>query len=477
MDDLLSRARTQAERSEPSVRATALLRIARVQTAFDRDEAVETLKMGLAETRRLPDRKRSYLDHARQVTAAVAPNLLSEFPSGDHGRLPHEPEKLVSIMLEHKLVDAAFEYVMGYKESSGFPFGYSVNLILRMEDEGRRVTVLRRAIEAWRTARHDMFRRNFIRLFGSQWRLLPEAEAREVVREIVREEMERHDESTSAGYPDGIHISSRREHTFFEIVHVLRHLDASLAESLIAGHEQLAAAVRRFPYGKETMIEESEERRKAAGESRGGSVMSAGTPRDIPYARALMAASKDGDFEPVIEDAMERFRVDTNPDSANPRPKEFWPSTCAFRTILHRAGKRVGRGAAGYLDRIPDNDLRLFAQIELAAALAGLPEWGETQMTHRPPPGGPPGGGDRVGMPPGFGLRGVAMRSPDGSSIRCPKCKWLPSSEDRWFCKCGHRWNTFWTRGLCPACRYQWAVTTCQRCGEWSTHSEWYVPE
>jgi hypothetical protein len=39
-------------------------------------------------------------------------------------------------------------------------------------------------------------------------------------------------------------------------------------------------------------------------------------------------------------------------------------------------------------DRIPDEDLRLFARIELAAALAGLPEFPETQRTQRRPPDG-----------------------------------------------------------------------------------------
>jgi len=39
LDDLLAGARAQAERSEPPVRAAALLRIARVQTAFDRGQA------------------------------------------------------------------------------------------------------------------------------------------------------------------------------------------------------------------------------------------------------------------------------------------------------------------------------------------------------------------------------------------------------------------------------------------------------
>jgi hypothetical protein len=27
--------------------------------------------------------------------------------------------------------------------------------------------------------------------------------------------------------------------------------------------------------------------------------------------------------------------------------------------------------------------------------------------------------------------------------IRCPLCGWSPRKEDKWFCTCGHGWNTF----------------------------------
>ena len=73
-----------------------------------------------------------------------------------------------------------------------------------------------------------------------------------------------------------------------------------------------------------------------------------------------------------------------HPDRPNQAPQEFWPSTCTFRSILYSAGKRLGREAAVYLDRIPEADLRLFAQIELAAGLAGLPELRGTQREYRP---------------------------------------------------------------------------------------------
>ena len=47
----------------------------------------------------------------------------------------------------------------------------------------------------------------------------------------------------------------------------------------------------------------------------------------------------------------------------------------------------MGADAGRYLARIDDPDLRLFAQIELAAALAGLPELHGIERQHAQPPG------------------------------------------------------------------------------------------
>jgi hypothetical protein len=61
--------------------------------------------------------------------------------------------------------------------------------------------------------------------------------------------------------------------------------------------------------------------------------------------------------------------------------------------------------------------------------------------------------------------------------IRCPRCAWQPARSDRWSCGpggCGHVWNTFDTRGRCPACDRDWQETACLRCGQWSPHEEWY---
>jgi hypothetical protein len=64
----------------------------------------------------------------------------------------------------------------------------------------------------------------------------------------------------------------------------------------------------------------------------------------------------------------------------------------------------------------------------------------------------------------------------DELEIYCPKCAWRPQPEDRWSCEpsCGTVWNTFWTRGLCPGCRKQWADTQCLACRQFSPHQQWY---
>ena len=452
--DLLTRCRNQAERSSPSVRAAARMRIARVQSATDPGRARITFEMALDEIRSLPSREGQVLfEQAQQVAAAFAPELLREIPSVRRFPSDFHSETLLSIMLEHGHIDAAFDYVVHCDVPFSFPFGYAVNLMHTLDGE-RRVTVLRRAMDAWRVPqdsesmreqgipqedgqggviRMGHLQRNFIRLFQGQWTILPPEEALAVVREIVHIALDQPDMGTSAGYPD-VHITSSREHLLFEVLHILRHLDPDLALSLIASHSQLAAAARRYPNGTETMHQEferqAEERRKqmaASGETCGGGFIMAGDPHDFARQKALLQSVQQGDFGPSIDHALELYGEDADQDSPNQALKAFWPSTCSFRAALYGAGKRLGPDAATLLDRIPDDDLRLFAQIELAAALANLPASRETSMKQRR-------------RPP---MQGTPMRAPDGSTIRCPKCSWVPVQEARWSCKCGHVWNTF----------------------------------
>jgi hypothetical protein len=370
--DLLARSREQAEHSAPPVRAAALLHISRVQTVVDPAEFRHTFEHGVAEFRRLEGFDRDcLLENAKRIAAAVAPDLVPAI-SHNSAMLSHfSADAIGRIMIEHGHVDAAFEYLMNYDQPERFPFLLIGNLMPSLSDPERKVAIVRRAVEAWRAGRGF----EFINVYQCHWRLLPPDEALKIVREIVRVAIKQPDRQISSGYRDQVNFTSERQHTFFEVLHVLRSLDNKRAESLISKYPQLAEAVRRYPDGYGTVVEEAKALAKqAAGKSCGGGIMFGGSPADFDYAKSLLQAQRDGSFDPPLEHALERYREETGPENPNTVPREFWDSTFRFRSIIYAAGKRLGPDAAIYLDRIPDPDLRLFAQIEFAAALAGLPE-------------------------------------------------------------------------------------------------------
>src|SRR5579863_964221 len=314
--DLLDNARQQAEKAAPSMRAAALLRIARAESVEDVSRARKTLLGGLDVVRDLPGSIREqFLEEARSVAAAVSPELLAEIPITWHG--PHErfaSVNIVQIMLAHGHVHAAFDYLLNHDDAS-FPYpvvGNVLHYLDRLSAEGadRRRMLLHRAVEAWRRSPSDSHhheRRRFVVLFGHFWKEFPSEEALEVARLIVAQAADEPDTGISAGYMNGIYFTSLRQNTLFQILHVLRHLDPALAQSLIDSHDQLAVAVHRYPNGLETMNGEADaeaKRRKADGATCGGGYILAGDPKDFDRQRRLIDATRVGDFEPSIEDAI-----------------------------------------------------------------------------------------------------------------------------------------------------------------------------
>jgi hypothetical protein len=504
-DELLENARKQAEQADPSIRASALLRIARVEATLDNSRARGTLLEGLDAARKLSSPERDHLfQEARTVAAAVWPDLLAEIPITPHSRVPERfaHNNIVQTMLAYGHVEAAFDYALLDENSASFPFSIVGNVLhhldpKRPESAARRLMLLRRAVDAWRRTHFDdpqHERSQFMRLFAHSWSEFPAEEALAITRTIVAQATSWPDMGANAGYPSEIRFTSDRQHTLFQVLHILRHLDPALAQSLVDSHDQLATAARRYPNGFETINEEAEaeaERRRAEAATRGGGggggYIMTGDRRDRAAQLRLMEATRSGDFAPSIEDAIEKYREDTEPATQNYAPKEYWPSTGAFRQLFYEAGRRLGSEAATLLERIPDDDLRLFATIELAAARAGAPaELSIFQMKQPRPRNQPP-----TRNSPGFrpdrtiasmsvsseGANGPTMRSPDGRLVRCPKCLFHPPADHRWICKCDHVWNAFETVGHCPSCHVNWVVIVCPRCGEVADRQRWYAPE
>jgi hypothetical protein len=227
-------------------------------------------------------------------------------------------------------------------------------------------------------------------LFALEWSLLPAEEAKAAVRNIVQRIVEEPDGQTESRFSHWdrervVRFSSIRESSLFEIFGVVRQLDAELADSLCCEYPQLAAAVVVFPQGYHA--EFAAERAKGPPEQTGAKCeqpdyITVGHSRLLPIPEALRT-----EFKEPFEEALRLYALDTDSDNPNQAPRECWPSAMEFRNILFEAGQHEGRAAARHLDRIPDRDLRLFAQIELVAGIAGLPQFGGMTIPPRPRPG------------------------------------------------------------------------------------------
>jgi hypothetical protein len=462
---LLLMACEQAERADPAVRAAALMHIARVLARSDKSAAEQLLEQGIALAREVDgDATSLLLSNAISLAAAVSAKhalpLYAEYRRLDPFGGP--VISLVNVMAGHGHIGDAIGYLNDPLPGDRFPLDFVNNLQQECPDDESRRTLLELAVREWRnpTPREgpdkQFAARSFTALFGRYWNLLPREVAIHVLREVVDWTLFMKSEAreyTFAG-PEDPTLASEQEFQLFTLIPALQHLEPDLAHSLLETRPQLAAAVKRFPLGMRSVWEAQRKYDPARDD-----LVVIRDSELMPIAEALAT-----DFEAAFRHAHESFASDTDPDLPNVAHKECWPSAEEFRHILFKAGQHQGGAAAKHLDRIPDPDLRLFAQIELCAAIAGLPQLAGLTTQY-------PAQKRKILSPAELDeFFGAAM-----PGIRCPKCKWVPRTKNRWTCECGHDWNTFETRGHCPGCRYQWEITQCLQCGARSPHPEWYA--
>src|SRR5438552_3618944 len=223
---LLSDALEQAERSEPVVRTAALLHIARVLNAFDHAEAERVLDRGIALAADLaePDRE-VILCEAVSLAATVSPDRairLATSVRDDTGSSRGPMSKALFDMIGHGHVAEAVEYLSNPPSIEDYPFDTARQAIGQSKDDGTRLRILRRAIEAMRRqsasgqgAPSFLGPARFSRMFTHHlWRLLPADEATDVVRDLARGTLEQPDRPIHASAGD-VRFSSTREHSLF----------------------------------------------------------------------------------------------------------------------------------------------------------------------------------------------------------------------------------------------------------------------
>jgi hypothetical protein len=466
MEQLLLTVCEQAECSDIPVRAAALMHIARVVARSDQTAAERLLERGIALAKEI-DGDASSLLLCNAISLAAAVSAKHALPLyAEHRRM--DPfggpvVSLVNVMAQHGHLDDAITYLREPLPGDRFPLHLVNDLDRECHDDETRRQLLELAIREWRNPAprsagpEERFAgMSFTALFGRYWNLLPREVAAAVLRELVDWALDMKSEPTEYTLTENLEnpkLGSEQEFQLFRLIPALQHLEPDLAHSLLEARPQLAAAVKRFPLGMRSVWDGQSKYDSACDD-----LVEIGDSELMPIIEALST-----DFEAAFRDADESFAKDTDAEYPNVAHKECWPSAREFRHILFKAGQHQGRAAAKYLDRIPDADLRLFAQIELCAGIAGLPQLAglTTQYPSKP----------RIHSP-------VELDRIFGSvlpDIRCPRCEWTPRTKNLWCCKCGHHWNTFDTRGLCPVCEYQWEITGCLLCGVASPHQEWYV--
>ena len=374
-DELLRSALRRAEASDAPVRAAALLRVARVLTKFDQAEAEGLMERGLAIFADLPDEDRAAM--APQVVSlvgCVAPDRA--FALRATLTDPFARDKFLYDMVAHGHAAAAADYLTRWSEQGGFPYDEALSVLPAVKDEEKHRGVLLSAVRAWRGTDDRDWRstRSLVGLFRYHWRALPDTVARDLIGEIVRTAGKRSDQRLNSGVggPRGkVTFSSQRPSLLFELLGPLKSLAPELAQDAIRENPELARAAELYPAGLDDVSDRptpppsAEALREWERDWTGFQISSGRFFR--------MEDEKASDFRSSFEYALRTLARDTG---SNKAPAECWPSAEDFRSILYAAGRYEGSSGARLLDRIPDPILRLFAQIEFAAGMAGLPQIG-----------------------------------------------------------------------------------------------------
>lgn len=367
----------QAEQSAPDDQVPALLRLARVVATADQAEAARLLDRGVALLAALPEREQQAITpQALCLAASVSPARAFALRAG--ASIAEETDKFLFDMANHGHLAAAVEFLVNWSEDGEFPHQGAAHVVHAVKGEHEKLQVVRSAL---RVARRPYGRtwqavRSLVHFLRFQWRRLPEREAREEIGQVVDMIRIKPDEPAGerVGGPRGsVMFSSRKSALLFELLGPLRNLEPDLADALIREDSELARAALLYPRGHDTAVDRPAQPPSAAALEQWKKDWTGFT---LGHQFFRIEDERKADFRSSFEHAARSYMRDTPPGRTNPFPKECWPSTEDVRTILYAAGRYEGEGSVRLLDRIPDGVLRLFAEIEFAAGLAGLPQIG-----------------------------------------------------------------------------------------------------
>jgi hypothetical protein len=275
------------------------MHIAASYEVFDKKKSLELLEQAFAAAVVLPEdqmRRGSAMGQivhmAAGIDVEVALELLRRFPppvsAGARDPRTNAVGPIVSGLVQKKSYDRAMQALDIAAEGGQYPYSPANSLMRALpKDDPRRLQIFGRAT----TAFNGKDARSFGQMISDQSKNLPQSVIEPAVRALVTSVLDRKDEGTTtftvSSAKGSVAFASMKEAELFEIMHVLRTVDAKRAAEVLETYPDLRSAVERFPAGTASMAESENDSRISTSVSSSGK----GSQRDPEAEARMMRAS------------------------------------------------------------------------------------------------------------------------------------------------------------------------------------------
>ncbi|HZT36387.1 MAG TPA: hypothetical protein VFA28_00710 [Bryobacteraceae bacterium] len=250
--------------SHSDIPVFALLHIGQNYLLFDSKKGTEILTQAFEAAQALDTESRrevqaDVVDALVDVDLAHAIAMLRTLDAADVGEVDFRMRptgNIVSALLKRGSVDEALDCLSVVGSQGEYPFRAAGLLFDQLTaDDPRRLSLFSSAVSAF-TARGRGAVSDF---FLKRWRQVPRNLAESGVQALIdnalaeTQKSEEGSQTTLTASKGAITLSSRQDAALFDIMYVLREVDAKRADALLEGRPALRAALAQFPQGRASM--------------------------------------------------------------------------------------------------------------------------------------------------------------------------------------------------------------------------------
>ncbi|HUO59210.1 MAG TPA: hypothetical protein VMU24_00990 [Candidatus Acidoferrales bacterium] len=259
---------------EPASRTLATVQLARAWQAFDRPHAVDLLQQAVQTASRIQvdgtfseGMKRNTVQKAIQALVAVAPERADALlPELDPKVRARAMEGLLEYYREHKMVEHAVELVRGISAESEMPYSLAAKVadLLPREDDGQVRALFSDALTSYQEHDDDRyFNPGFPEMIVAVHERLAPSQVLDAIDEVLSKAKsmdEKSGDTVRVGLSSAkgaVDLNSRYDYRLFQLLPVLRQLDAGKAERLEKEDRTVKPLLAQYPKGPNSLSDGS----------------------------------------------------------------------------------------------------------------------------------------------------------------------------------------------------------------------------